>query len=270
MLPSPSNSSRCILALLLVAALGTLLSGCVRTPEPELPSEVQAIRSRGTIRVGVFNDAPGFSLLDPETNTYSGLEADLAYELAQAIFGDSSRVTFVPVTERTGITILDNRQIDVLIARFAFMPERTESWNISKPYYTNATGFLVNADAEITSLEDLDNKRIGVIMRTPTRELLDEVARIEGMLLAFTEFGSYPEASTALARGRIDAMSADRSLLHAYENDTRMILEDVVGVQEYGMVTRKDYRELADYLDEFIGRLILDGTLERLVRDNGL
>lgn len=52
------------------------------------------IRKRGKLVVGVTPGTPGFCEYDPKTKTYSGLEIDVAREIARAIFGDPDKIEF--------------------------------------------------------------------------------------------------------------------------------------------------------------------------------
>jgi Glycosyl hydrolase family 1 len=70
-------------------------------PVPTMDRSIQRIRRRGKLRVGIHPDVAGLcekveSATSP-AERYTGLEPQLARAIAQAIFGDSSRVEFVEV-----------------------------------------------------------------------------------------------------------------------------------------------------------------------------
>jgi len=236
-----------------------------------LDPEVQAIKDRGVLRVGVKSDVPGFGLLDPVTNEFKGMEIDMARALAKEIIGDENAVEFTPVTADTRGSLLDNGQIDMVIATFTIKPERKEQWNFSDPYYTDAVGLLVNKDAGIKSLEDLRGKTIGVALSATSKDAVIAAGEEKGWTdFEFKEFASYPEISTALAAGQIDAFSVDRSILRGYLNADRVLLDDEFSPQDYGIATKLTNNGLAAFVNDFVNRVKGDGTLQGWIDANNI
>src|SRR5262245_66653443 len=99
-------SSRICAGLGLVLALGT----CAQA-EPSL----DAIRTRGLIRIGVKTDAPPFGSLDRQGRPV-GFEIDLARFLARVLFEDDNRTHLVPVTTATRFAALQCVATDLLSA----------------------------------------------------------------------------------------------------------------------------------------------------------
>lgn len=79
-------------------------------------------------------------------------------------------VEFQGVTAKTRGPLLENGEIDLVIATFTITDERKETYNFSTPYYTDAVGLLVNNDSGIESIEDLDGKIIGVAQSSTTKD----------------------------------------------------------------------------------------------------
>jgi len=242
----------------------------IEKDDGDLPAEVEEIRERGVLRVGVKSDVPGFGLLNPETNEYEGLEIDMAHALAKRIIGDASKVEFTPVTADTRGTLLDNGQIDMVIATFTIKPDRLEQWNFSDPYYRDAVGLLVNADSGIAGLGDLDGKKIGVALSATSREAVEEAGEAEGWSFGFVEMASYPEISTALASGAVDAFSVDKSILRGYLNADRVLLDDEFSPQDYGVATKLSNTDLAEYVNNFIKKLQTDGFMDTWIAEHGI
>jgi ABC-type amino acid transport substrate-binding protein len=64
------------------------------------------IRQRGYLVVAVKSDVLGLGYRDPNTREFSGLEIDLAREVARVIFGDPSRVRFHAATTQERIPLV--------------------------------------------------------------------------------------------------------------------------------------------------------------------
>jgi len=283
------------LALLLVALMALSLFACAKetpapaaTPTPAanteantdadvpappadaLAPDVQAIADRGVLRVGVKVDVPLYGFLNPDTNEQEGLEADIARALAKAIIGDENAVEFQAVTAQTRGPLLDNGEVDVIIATFTITEERKLSYNFTTPYFIDAIGFLVKKELGATTITDLNGLTIGVAQSATTKAAIEEKAAELGIEVKFSEFASYPELKTNLTSGRIDAFSVDKSILLGYIDDNTEIIEETFKPQEYGIASKLTNVGLADYLNAFIADMQADGSLEALISKWGL
>ncbi|HFI0150583.1 TPA: transporter substrate-binding domain-containing protein [Streptococcus suis] len=229
--------------------------------------QVQAIIDRGVLRVGVKQDVPNFGYLNPDTNKFEGMEIDIARKIADELGVD---IEFTPVTAQTRGPLLDNGQVDIVIATFTITEERKLLYNFTSPYYTDAVGFLVNKDSGITDFEDLDGKNIGVAQGSITRNLISELADKNGIEVEFTELGSYPELSVSLRAHRIDAFSVDQSILSGYVSSKSQLMDFSFSASDYGIVTKLSNKDLNDYLNSLIEEWTADGSLQTIYDANGL
>ena len=233
-----------------------------------LKAEVQDIVDRGILRVGVKQDLPNFGYRNPENNQYTGMEVEIAKKIAAELGVD---IEFTPVTAQTRGALLDNGQLDIVIATFTITEERKELYNFTTPYYTDAVGFLVRKDSKIqSSWEALDGLTIGVTQGSIQWGLLEEIAAEKGIELNFRELGSNSEVVVALAAHRVDAFSIDQSILSAFLGKTNELLDLQYQPSEYGIVTKKSNTDLANYLDELVQDWTEDGTLQRIYDEFGL
>ncbi len=235
-----------------------------------IEADVQKIIDRGVLKVGCKVDIPKFSLQNTATGEYEGFEDDLAYEIAGSIFGVTSAeakekklVEFQGVTSKTRGPLLENGEIDLVIATFTITAERKETYNFSTPYYTDAVGLLVNKDSGINSIEDLDKKVIGVAQSSTTKDVFKKYVEEKGYNVnpEFQEFDGFPALAQALATKQIDCFSVDRAILAGYVNDGNHILEDRFAEQEYGVASAKENTGLAALVEEKVTTMISDGSL---------
>ena len=239
----------------------------------DVSADVQKIVDRGVLKVGCKSDVPNFSLQNTATGEYEGFEDDLAYNIAGEIFGctpeeakDKKLVEFQGVTAKTRGPLLENGEIDLVIATFTITDERKETYNFSTPYYTDAVGLLVNNDSGIESIEDLDGKIIGVAQSSTTKDGFKAYVEEKGLNVnpEFQEFDGYPALAQALATKQIDCFSVDRAILSGYVNDSNHILDDRSSEQEYGVASAKENTGLAELVDEKVTSMISDGSMKTL------
>ncbi|HZL06822.1 MAG TPA: transporter substrate-binding domain-containing protein [Coriobacteriia bacterium] len=265
-----------VVALLLALALmvsAFALAGCGSDepaepgtePAGDLPAAVQAIKDAGELRVGVKADVPNFGLLDAATNEYKGMEIDLAYELAKRIGLTKDDVKFEAVTAKTRGPLLDNGQLDVVIATFTIKPERLEQWNFSDTYYQDEVGLLVKKSSGIAGLADLDGKTVGVAQGATSRDAVQAEADKAGIKVSFFEFATYPEINAALESGRVDAFSVDKSILSGYVTDNSVILPDGFSPQDYGIAMKKGADELTTFVNEMLADMESSGDMATLL-----
>lgn len=288
-----------VLAFAMVASLaacGSSTSEPAKTTEPEattdqtttegstessdaVTADVQKIIDRGVLKVGCKTDIPKFSLQNTATGEYEGFEDDLAYEIAGSIFGVSADeakekklVEFQGVTAKTRGPLLENGEIDLVIATFTITDERKETYNFSTPYYTDAVGLLVNKDAGISSIEDLDGKIIGVAQAATSKDGFNAYVEEKGLSVKaeFQEFDGYPALAQALSTKQIDAFCVDRAILSGYVNEGNLILDDRFAEQDYGVAAAKENTGLASLVEEKVTSMISDGSMKTLQDEWGL
>lgn len=229
--------------------------------------QVQAIIERGVLRVGVKQDVPNFGYKNPDSGEFEGLEIDIARKIADELGVD---IEFTPVTAQTRGPLLDNGQVDLVIATFTITEERKLLYNFTTPYYTDAVGFLVNKDSGIKTFTDLNGKTIGVAQGSITRTLISELADKYGIAVNFAELGSYPELSVSLRAHRTDAFSVDQSILSGYIGSKSELMDFSFSASDYGIVTKLSNKDLNNYLNSLVEKWASDGSLQALYDANGL
>ena len=227
--------------------------------------EIQAIKDRGVLKVGVKVDVPKFGYKNPGTGEIEGFEIDLSKQIAKKILGDESKVEFQGVTAKTRGPLLDNGEVDIVAATFTVTEERKKSYNFSDSYLKDGVGLLVKKSLGVSSLKDLDGKTIGVAQSSTTKAALEKEATNQGIKLKFSELGGYPEIKAALDSGRVDCFAVDASILNGYVDDSTVILNDKYNPQEYGVASKKDNTELAKVINEVVNEMKTSGEMDKLI-----
>jgi putative glutamine transport system substrate-binding protein len=235
-------------------------------PVAELPAGVKAIADKGELRVGVKADVPNFGLQDAATGEFKGMEIDLAKAIAKRMGIPEDKVKFEAVTAKTRGPLLDNGQLDLVIATFTIKPERLEQWNFSQPYYQDEVGLLVKKASGVKSLKDLNGKTVGVAQGATTKDAVASQAATEGVQVKFLEFATYPEINAALESGRVDAFSVDKSILSGYVTENSVILPDGFSPQDYGIASKKGTDDLTAFINEMLTEMEGNGEKAALLK----
>ena len=228
-------------------------------------AKTNEIKERGVLRVGVKVDVPRFGYLNTETNLPEGLEIDIAKIIAKNILGDEELISFLPVTALTRDNMLENNEIDIIIATFTITEERKKTHNFSTPYFTDQIGFLVKKESGITTIQDFSGKNIGVTLSSTANETIEASMADMGQSVSIKGFASYPEVKGGLVSEDIDIFAADKSILFGYVDDDMLLLEEGINPQDYGIATKLENKEFANSIDSQLKKMIDDGTLQMII-----
>lgn len=242
-----------------VLAVAQALPALAQTPD------LEAIKSRGELKVGVKVDVPKFGYKDAATGVVDGFEIELARIIAAKILGDPKKLEVQGVTAKTRGPLLDNGEIDLVIATFTITEERKKSYHFSEPYFTDGVGLMVKTAKGFKSLKDLNGKRIGVAQSATTKKAIETVAEAAGIKVEFAEYNSYPEIKAALDSGRIDCFSVDTAILFGYMDKTTSILPDRFAPQNYGIAGKLGNDGLAKLVDDTVKTLKASGEIDKLL-----
>ncbi|WP_101908468.1 transporter substrate-binding domain-containing protein [Marasmitruncus massiliensis] len=228
------------------------------------------IKAAGVLKVGVKVDVPNFGLKNTASGEVEGFEIDLAKRIAKDLLGDETKLETQAVTAKTRGPLLDTGELDLVIATFTITEERKLTYNFSQPYYTDAVKLMVKKDAGITGLKDLDGKTIGVAQSATSMQAIQAAADELGVKIKFDEYPTYPEIKAALDSGRVDCFSVDGSILSGYVDDSTVILDEKYSPQEYGIASKLDNKDLAEFVDAEVAALKSSGELDQMIETWGL
>lgn len=241
-------------------------------PEADLNTEIiKDIKDRGFLIVGCKTDVPDLSFYDAETDTWSGLEVDLACLTAARIFGVTpEEAKDRKLVQLTGVTVadreekLENGEVDCLFSTYTITRERAEKFALSESYYTDYIGLMVRSSGDnpnsvgtgdIQSVADLDGKYIGVPRNATTRQdFMNYITTMNSIQVhpIFCEYEGYDVLFKALKNGNIDVMSVDVSILKGYVDSKTKILNDRFAGQNYGAAATKENAPLIEVINEVI------------------
>ncbi len=234
-----------------------------------------------TLRVGVRDDISGFAYYNDIAEKFTGLEIDIAKELAARL--GYSKVEYHVTTPETKEEMLVNDEVDCVIACYSITSSREEVIDFSPSYYTDASVIMIEQSSLFTNdIEDMMGCTFGVREGTNTAEQL--VARLREMDLTngevvsvdpdnsisyydhfqIREYPSYQSASDALERGDIDAFCGDGCITRAYSEDDRKILDFEIEVQDYAVATKRD-SALSEPVAVTIQEMLDDDTIAEFI-----
>lgn len=229
-------------SLILTVVAGTALAAGI---SPAAASALDDILERGTVQIGVDLSVPPFGITNAEMQP-DGLDVDVAKMLAEDL---GVQLDLVPVTGQSRIPALLTGKVDFVVASFGIYPERALSVAFSNPYGGHKSIIIAPDDVEISSLEDLAGKRVGVPRGTAHERLLSE-ANIEGMNLV--RFDDDATTLNALVVGQVDAIGTVNYIAAELQEKypDRNFEEKVTYLESfYGVGLRREQPDLLHWLN---------------------
>jgi putative glutamine transport system substrate-binding protein len=257
------NVSRSTILAATFALIATLVLG------PALPSRaaddnsVDAIKKRGTIKIGVKYDAPPFGSLNPQTNQVTGFDVDIARAIAKHVLGSPDKVELVQVKSDNRIPLVQNGDIDAFVATATITPARLKTIDFSSVYYRAGQSLLVKKGSTVKSYKDLDGKGVCSVQGSTPEQTIRRLVPKANVVT----FETYPECLTALRGGRIDAVTTDNVILGGYEAQDPKNLELVGGLftfEPYGIGIRKGNASLTKAINDTLADLKKSGDYAKM------
>ncbi|MEI3478132.1 MAG: basic amino acid ABC transporter substrate-binding protein [Bilophila sp.] len=163
---------------------------------------------------------------------------------------------------------LESRQADIIASSVTITEKRKKAMGFSNPYCEIRQAVVVPTGVEITSLKDLDGKKVGG--RIGTTGLVETLPKAKSKAIVKT----YDEVGLALedlAKGNIDAVVCDDPVAKFYANKKQeykgklhvaFITEDV---EYYGFAVRQSDKDLVKKLNEGIKAVKEKGLDKQIV-----
>jgi general L-amino acid transport system substrate-binding protein len=221
------------------------------------------VKKRGTLNCGVTTGLAGFAAPDDQGN-WKGLDVDMCKAVAAAIFGDVSKVNYVPTNAKERFTALQSGEIDLLA--------RNTTWTLSRDTdlgfdfigvnYYDGQGFMVRQDLGVKSALELSGASVCVQTGTTTEKNLADYFRANGMELKSVVFETNEQARQAYVEGRCDAYTTDASGLAGERSvlpnpDEHIILPEIISKEPLGPLVRHGDNAWGDIIRWTLNAMII-------------
>jgi glutamate transport system substrate-binding protein len=242
------------------AASGDLLKDApVAEAAAILPgSTMEKIKQRGKLVVAEALDAPLLSQQNPANpDEVTGFDADLAKLLAVYILG-KPEVEIVPPATETREALLANGTVDVVFNTYTITEERAQQVTFAGPYFSSGLAVAVKTgNKDIKGIDDLAGKTVIVGANTPA---VTEVPKRQPTANV-VQFGTDPQATTALLQGRGDAYVQDLTLLasNAKANPELTVVGNPFTKEPYGIGLKHGDDDFKEFVNDWLKKIQDDG-----------
>ncbi|MFC5652606.1 ABC transporter substrate-binding protein [Paenibacillus solisilvae] len=232
--------------------------------EPEAgASLLDTIKSRGKLVVGVKYDTKLFGLKNPANDEVEGFDIDIAKALAKSILGDETKIELKEVTSKTRIQMLDNNEIDLIVATMTITEERRKQVDFSDVYFKAGQSLLVKKGSSIKSIDDI--KKGTKILAVKGSTSVDNIIE-KSPDATVLEFDNYQDAFSALKAGQGDALTTDNAILYGMmaQDANYEVVGEPFTDEPYGIAIKKGETALLDAVNKELAALKSSGEYNKI------
>lgn len=243
---------------------GAVSTAAAASPEAKIDSKtIDAIKKRGKLVAGVKFDTNLFGLKNPSTGKVEGFDIDIAKAIAKKVLGDENKLELKEVTSKTRIPMLQNGEIDLIVATMTITEERKQQVEFSDIYFMAGQSILVKKGSPLKSVADLKkgDKVLAVKGSTSATNIRQKVP--EATIL---EFENYQDAFTALKAGQGAALTTDNAILFGMmkQDANYEVVGGTFTDEPYGIAMPKGDTGFAGVVNQLLGDMKKSGDYDKL------
>ena len=263
-----------------LALAGLLLCAAPAAAQDDeaLSGTLLAISARGTIRIGVRDDAVPFSFRNPGGQPV-GFSVDICHgiaeDVAQALHRDllepdapgwqsGVRIAFVPVAADERVPMMAAHAIDLECGSTTANAERAKQVAFSPVFFVAGTKLAVPRGAGLSSWRDLAGKSVAVSAGTTNEAVIKHLAPTAAPPLTVVSTPGVAAAFDALAAQKVQAVASDDILLAgmiAARGGAFAVIGDYLSFEPYAIMLPRDDPQFAALVRDSFARQAEAGRL---------
>lgn len=215
------------------------------------------IKQRKKVLIGIDLTFPPFGTLGGDMKPV-GSDVSAAKMLAKDL---GVELEIVQLTGPNRVPYLLTNKVDMVISSFSITAERKKVIDFSLPYSISESVILAPKAVNISKLQDLTGKRIGLVRGNLQENLLKPIAP-EGMQTV--RFDDDSSNVVALLSGQVDGLGGSKELLPniTKQNPAKQIeVKLSIGVVQHGIGIRKGDMALMNWTNQWVSTNLANGRL---------
>lgn len=201
-----------LLSMLVLAGCGTAEEATNSGEEVTEETGEEAAEEQEVLEMATSADFAPFESRNTEGEIV-GFDIDLAQYIADEL-GYELEITDMKFDGLVGA--LQNDRVDMVLAGMSATEDRQQNVDFSIPYHRSGEMFVTQADSDITSIEDLEGKTVGVQLGTIQEEGAENIREEEGIDFEIKSVDDGPILIQELMSNRIDVAYMDKAVAEGY------------------------------------------------------
>jgi general L-amino acid transport system substrate-binding protein len=238
----------------LVLAMAVGLAVVSQAGQALAGKDLDVVKQRGQLVCGVaVGGIAGFMTVDSQ-GKWTGMNVDICRAISAALFGDSEKVKYVPLSGQQRFTALQAGEVDLLSNNSTWTLTRDTALGldfVGVTYY-DGQGFMVPKKLGVKSAKELNGASICVLTGSTSELNIADYFRTNKMSFKPVLFEDPDQSRAAFFSGRCDAYSGDQARLYATRvanapnPDDYVVLPEIISKEPLGPVVRHGDNQFAD------------------------
>lgn len=229
-----------------------------------------SVATKDRLVIGVNADQPGLGEREGD-GPYEGFDIDVAKAIAGRLGVAEKDITFKRVYSATREKMLQDGEVDLVVASYSVTPERKVKVAFAGPYYVAHQDILVRASdtGKIRSIHDLKDRRLCKVRGSVSFGRIHDEQDVAALPV---EEDGYSACLTDLVEDRLDAISTDDLILaglagKAAANGQKLTIVNASFTDEpYGVGIRRSDVDGCEAVNKAITGLYQDNIMRHLLK----
>jgi glutamate transport system substrate-binding protein len=231
--------------------------------EFEEGSTMAAIQEAGTLRVGTKADQPLFGIEGP--GGWEGFDVEIAKLIAEGIWGEggADNIEFSEAVSAAREDVLQQDQVDMVVATYTINDERKELVGFAGPYYQAGQDIMVEEGNPegIEGVDDLNGQPVCSVEGSTSIDNLREMAPDAEVVALDT----YSACAEELSQGNVTAVTTDNVILIGLidERGEGELVDNPFTEEPYGIGVQLEADDFRDWINDRLEEIYESGEWEQ-------
>jgi len=230
------------------------------------------IKSSGAVTMGVRESSIPMSYTTGDSR-FDGYHV----EICRMILGDikdklglnTLRINYQPVTSQNRVPLVQNGTVDIECGTTTNNVARAKDVSFANTLYVEEVRIAVKANSGITSIAQLNGKKVATTTGTTSVQLLRKHEKANGVSFDEVYGKDHADSFLLLESGRADAFVMDGSILAGNIANSKnpkdyKIVGEVLSTEPIAIMVRKDDPEFQAAVNAAIAKIIANGSMPKL------
>ena len=259
-------------AIGIIAAACLLVGAEAPATAQDLEGTLKKVKESGIFTIGYRESSLPLSYLDDRLMPV-GFSIELCKHVVGAVKAKLGMpdldVKYNPVTSATRIPLVANGTVDIECGSTANMTIRQKQVGFSYTFFVPQFKWIVRADSNIKSADDLRGKSVAVTAGTNTAVFVNKMNSEENLGMTIMQGKDHAESFLLVETGRASAWMEDDVLLAGFRANAKSpadfkLLDKSYPSDPYALMIRKDDLQFKALVDEVLAQLMRSGQFEKL------
>jgi polar amino acid transport system substrate-binding protein len=225
-------------------------------------SKLAEIHQRGRLVVGVDQNTFGFAFRDTD-GEIKGFALDVASKIAEAIFGDPSKIQLTVLTSAQRIPAVVDGKVDLVVHSMTTNCERWKDVDFSAVFYEAHQRVLVRKDFDYTGLQSLADKKVCATEGSTSLKRIvnvDVTPKPIGMQVA-----GWTDCLVMMQQYQVDAISTDDTILAGLSAQDPFVKmsTDSLANEPYAVAMPKNETDFVRFVNAVLEKFKADGSWQK-------